>query len=275
MSHPPYNSHEQPPPGPAYGYPGPLPPPPEGPPPRRPLSPGQRVGLSGCGILVAGFVVLVVAGMAWGPETVTKVKEKPVPGPTVTVTAAAAPAVTVTASPPLLPPGIPQLTGGTWKDALTRTVKLEARSAYVDVQLPADPAAWKVCGQEGAPVDGAAAAVVLHLAETTCPAKIGDRLTPEPAPTPPPAQAPDDKPATNDSTGGSATGGSGSTGGASSSGGSSGSGGTTGGSTGGSSSRVVHPGSFCSPAGAAGVTEAGTPMVCGPGSDGRNRWKRS
>ncbi|MFI5766100.1 hypothetical protein ACIA8F_34855 [Streptomyces sp. NPDC051563] len=221
--------------------------------------------------------------MAWGPETVTKVKEKPVPGPTVTVTAAAAPAVTVTASPPLLPPGIPQFTGGTWKEALTRTVKVEARSAYADVQLPADPAAWKVCGQEGALVDGAAATVVLHLAEATCPARIGDRLTPEPAP-PPAAQAPDGKPATSGGAGGSATGGSATggsatggsaTGGGSTGGGSTGSGGSTGGSTGGGSSRVVHPGSFCSPAGAAGVTEAGTPMVCGPGSDGRNRWKRS
>lgn len=45
-----------------------------------------------------------------------------------------------------------------------------------------------------------------------------------------------------------------------------------GGSTGGGSVGTVHPGSFCSPPGAAGVTEAGTPMVCGPGSDGRNRW---
>lgn len=35
---------------------------------------------------------------------------------------------------------------------------------------------------------------------------------------------------------------------------------------------VVHPGAFCAPAGATGVTSAGTPMVCGPGSDGRNRW---
>ncbi|WP_258572908.1 hypothetical protein [Streptomyces sp. KM273126] len=47
-------------------------------------------------------------------------------------------------------------------------------------------------------------------------------------------------------------------------------------STGGrSSAGTVHPGSFCSPAGAAGVTEAGTPMICGPGSDGRNRWRSS
>jgi hypothetical protein len=37
-------------------------------------------------------------------------------------------------------------------------------------------------------------------------------------------------------------------------------------------SPVVHPGAFCAPAGARGVTTAGTPMVCGPASDGRNRW---
>ncbi len=36
--------------------------------------------------------------------------------------------------------------------------------------------------------------------------------------------------------------------------------------------NVVHPGSFCAPQGATGVTDRGTPMVCGPASDGRNRW---
>ena len=35
---------------------------------------------------------------------------------------------------------------------------------------------------------------------------------------------------------------------------------------------VVHPGAFCSPEGATGHTTAGTPMVCGPASDGRDRW---
>ncbi len=39
---------------------------------------------------------------------------------------------------------------------------------------------------------------------------------------------------------------------------------------------VVHPGSFCSPAGAVGVTSAGTAMVCGttPKSPDRARWHR-
>jgi hypothetical protein len=38
------------------------------------------------------------------------------------------------------------------------------------------------------------------------------------------------------------------------------------------SAHVVHPGAFCAPVGARGITTAGTPMVCGPASDGRNRW---
>lgn len=67
-----------------------------------------------------------------------------------------------------------------------------------------------------------------------------------------------------DSDNSTTTGGGGSTGGGSSS--------SSGGSTDGGSVGTVHPGSFCSPRGATGVTEAGTPMVCGPGSDGRNRW---
>ncbi|MCX5373925.1 PASTA domain-containing protein [Streptomyces sp. NBC_00103] len=55
----------------------------------------------------------------------------------------------------------------------------------------------------------------------------------------------------------------------------SGSSSSSGGSTGGGSVGTVHPGSFCSPHGATGVTKAGTRMVCGPGSDGRNRWRSS
>jgi uncharacterized membrane protein YgcG len=83
---------------------------------------------------------------------------------------------------------------------------------------------------------------------------------------------------TSSSGGGSST----SSGGSSStSGGSSSSSGGNSSSSGGSSSSsggsvgTVHPGSFCSPPGATGVTAAGTPMVCGPGSDGRNRWHSS
>lgn len=36
---------------------------------------------------------------------------------------------------------------------------------------------------------------------------------------------------------------------------------------------TVHPGAFCSPQGATGHTDLGTPMVCEPASDGRNRWQ--
>ena len=36
---------------------------------------------------------------------------------------------------------------------------------------------------------------------------------------------------------------------------------------------IVHPGAFCSPEGATGQTTAGTPMVCEPASDGRDRWR--
>ncbi|CCQ15640.1 putative secreted protein [Rhodococcus sp. AW25M09] len=38
---------------------------------------------------------------------------------------------------------------------------------------------------------------------------------------------------------------------------------------------VVHPGSFCDVPGLPGVTNKGTAMVCGIGSDGRLRWKSS
>ncbi|MDH6542947.1 hypothetical protein [Streptomyces sp. SPB4] len=223
---------------------------------------------------MGGFVALVIAALALGPDTVTEVKEKRVPGPTVTVPG---PTLTVTASPTLPPPGIPQLTGGTWKDAQARTVRLEARSAYGDVSLPADYSAWKVCGQDGTPADGAPASVVLHLAESACPAKIGDLLhsAPSPTPTPPPPPAPAPAPAPERNVDSGSGGSSNSGGGAASSGGSSsGDGGTTGGGSDAGSSRVVHAGSFCAPAGATGVTSAGTPMVCGPGSDGRNRWHK-
>lgn len=59
--------------------------------------------------------------------------------------------------------------------------------------------------------------------------------------------------------------------GGSSSGGSSSGGSSSGGGTSGGSAGTVHPGAFCSPPDT-GVTAAGTPMVCGPAADGRNRW---
>ncbi|WP_373288822.1 HNH endonuclease family protein [Microlunatus endophyticus] len=45
-------------------------------------------------------------------------------------------------------------------------------------------------------------------------------------------------------------------------------------SSGGSTTNVVHPGSFCAPAGATGVTDRGTPMVrTTTATDSRNRWR--
>jgi hypothetical protein len=42
------------------------------------------------------------------------------------------------------------------------------------------------------------------------------------------------------------------------------------------SPQVVHPGSYCAPEGARGVTVAGTPMTCKPSAtDSRARWRRS
>ncbi|MEV4634672.1 DUF2510 domain-containing protein [Rhodococcus coprophilus] len=39
------------------------------------------------------------------------------------------------------------------------------------------------------------------------------------------------------------------------------------------SGGTLHPGSFCSTPGAVGITVKGVPMVCAPGSDGRDRWQ--
>ncbi|MFI9201812.1 hypothetical protein [Streptomyces sp. NPDC053048] len=82
---------------------------------------------------------------------------------------------------------------------------------------------------------------------------------------PDPTNEPGPDPDNGSSNGGST--GDGSTGGTTSGGGTSTSGGAGGG------AGVVRPGSFCSPQGATGVTAKGTPMICGPGSDGRNRWR--
>jgi hypothetical protein len=44
----------------------------------------------------------------------------------------------------------------------------------------------------------------------------------------------------------------------------------------GTSSQVVHPGSYCAPEGATGVTDAGTAMTCQPSAtDSRARWRQS
>jgi hypothetical protein len=38
--------------------------------------------------------------------------------------------------------------------------------------------------------------------------------------------------------------------------------------------RPAHSGAFCDPP-ATGISDGGTPMVCAPAADGRNRWKRA
>ncbi|MEV7415356.1 hypothetical protein [Streptomyces sp. NPDC089919] len=250
--------------------PGPPPMPPTGPfvqgPPPEPhgLTRGQRFGLGGCGIVVLGCVALVTASLVLGPDTVTKVKK--VPGPTVTVTVAAAPAAEP--SPSASAAGIPQLGGRSWRQAEQQVVRLRAVSAYTDVKLPKDHDGWRVCSQESKPSATGSTLLRLYLAESVCPAVPGTRLHPaDPSPSPRRSQ---DGSTGGSSTDGGSTGGSGSTGGGSSSGGSSSGGSDTGGAGGGS--RVVHPGAFCSPAGATGVTSRGTPMVCGPAADHRNRW---
>jgi hypothetical protein len=85
-------------------------------------------------------------------------------------------------------------------------------------------------------------------AATTAPAPTSRAAAPRPAPAPDPepADEPDPEPAAEDE-------------GDDDSGG-------------GSSVGTVHPGSFCDPPGT-GVSKKGKPMVCAPGSDGRNRWQ--
>ncbi|MFD3309444.1 PASTA domain-containing protein [Streptomyces sp. NPDC058694] len=178
---------------------------------------------------------------------------------------------------PLPWPTMPDVVGATYNTAskdLKRagidldSVKLD--DVYLDIDTPTaeeateDGDEWWVCFQspdEGTDVTSDTA-VSLELGRWTdidlvqrCP-KTKDTTYKIPANDP------------DYDSGNSTTGGAGSTGGGSSS--------SSGGSTGGGNSvGTVHPGSFCSPQGATGVTKAGTPMVCGPGSDGRNRWRSS
>ncbi|MFC8247896.1 PASTA domain-containing protein [Streptomyces chartreusis] len=176
---------------------------------------------------------------------------------------------------PLPWPVMPDVVGVTYdtavKDLKRAGVDLdsvELDDVYLDLDAPTakeaaeDGDEWRVCFQS--PADGSDVtsdtAVSLDLGLWTdadlvqrCP-KAKDTTYDIPANDP-------DYDSGNSS---STTGGVSSTGGGSSS--------SSGGSTGGGSVGTVHPGSFCSPQGATGVTKAGTPMVCGPGSDGRNRW---
>ncbi|MFF4950181.1 PASTA domain-containing protein [Streptomyces chattanoogensis] len=153
-------------------------------------------------------------------------------------------------------PKMPDVGGWTFAKAAeavekTGITKVEAQGAYTDVTPPAEPDDWKVCFQEPEankeirnPEQQTA---YLKVAEpgTSCPRSEGSKLHPEPDP---PGRGDDDS---NTSGGSTSSGGSGD---------------ATG------SWPVKRPGSFCSPAGARAVSSSGTPLVCGPASDGRNRW---
>ncbi|WP_371606059.1 PASTA domain-containing protein [Streptomyces sp. NBC_01213] len=191
---------------------------------------------------------------------------------------------------PLPWPKMPDVVGATYDTAVEDLEqagidlgRVELDDVYLDIDTPtAEEAAedgddWRVCFQspdEGSKVTSTTT-VRLDLGQWTdadlvqrCPSAKDTTYKI-------PANDPDYEDDNGTSGNGGSTGGSSSTsggGGSSTSGGggSSSSGGSSGGSVG-----TVHPGSFCSPPGATGVTKAGTPMVCGPGSDGRNRWHSS
>ncbi|MER5498549.1 PASTA domain-containing protein [Streptomyces sp. NPDC002561] len=170
-------------------------------------------------------------------------------------------------------PTMPNVVGNTYDKAIDKleqadidTADIEIDDVYLDIDTPtAEEAAeegdeWRVCFQDPDKGEDVTSTTTVSLdlgkwtdADTVqhCPSSKGSTYK---IPANDPANDNDD-----DSTGST-----GSTGGGSSS--------SSGGTTGGDSVGVVHPGSFCSPVGATGVTKAGTPMLCGPGSDGRNRW---
>lgn len=118
--------------------------------------------------------------------------------------------------------------------------EIEADSAYTDVKVPDDHDRWKVCFQHpeaGERVDypqNQTARLSLVKPSTSCPSEEWTELHPDPTPDP-------------DAPGGSGDDDDG--------------------------QPVKRPGAFCSPAGAVAVSSSGTPLVCGPGSDGRNRWR--
>ncbi|MFD3329681.1 hypothetical protein [Streptomyces sp. NPDC058701] len=206
------------------------------------------------------------------PEKPDDAKALPVAAPAATPPASSSPAPPSPPSPsPSAPdePRMPSVVGKSFAEA-EKAVQdgggtgLSALSAYRDVALATPHADWTVCLQglsPGSPIAARLAAPTVHLAArgTPCPTREGTDLRPSPAPVPtptptppPPPQPPQDE---SDDGGSTASGGAG-----------------DGDSD--SSTPVKRAGSFCAPAGAVAVTSAGTPLVCGPGSDGRNRWRR-
>ncbi|MGW4446780.1 PASTA domain-containing protein [Streptomyces sp. NPDC004682] len=206
-------------------------------------------------------------------------------------------------------PVMPDLSGRTWRSAVGELTDLRvsedairAESHYLNDTLPqGNYGTWQVCDQSPAQGDDITAEVTLELAspKSGC-AREGSYLGDKDDDGVPDYRDHSDDRVRSTTTGGggtgeaaggsggtatgggssSASGGSSTVGGSSASGGSTTSGGSSSTSGGGSSSTgggggggpVVHPGAYCAPAGARGVTQAGTSMVCGPASDGRNRW---
>lgn len=245
---------------PTHGYAMHPPPEPSTPEPSAPSRFGARhKTILGCGGMLAIAFVLALIAAACSPGS----GAEPVPAPTVTVTVT----VTAQAAPPPSPTPsaalMPQAVGVSYADAAHRIEAAgggapQLASAYTDVDLPADPAAWLVCFQspdEGVAVKAGETRVVVAAPDVKCPEKEGTRLRPEPAPAAPPAPTPEAKPKpeprrTEDGGGGS--GGSGTSGGGGAGG--------------------VQFGRSCSPVGASATTVDGRPAKCFMGKDGHARW---
>ncbi|MDL2075192.1 PASTA domain-containing protein [Streptomyces sp. GXMU-J15] len=183
---------------------------------------------------------------------------------------------------PLPWPKMPDVVGATYDAAVEELEQADIDldsvtldDVYLDVDAPSvDEAAengdeWRVCFQSPDEGTSVPSDTIVHLdlgrwtdadLVQRCPSQK-DTTYKIPANDPDYADDNGDSSANADS--GSRIGGGGSTDGDSSS-----SGGSEGGSAG-----TVHPGAFCSPSGATGTSRTGKPMVCGPGSDGRDRWR--
>ncbi|RSS18854.1 PASTA domain-containing protein [Streptomyces sp. WAC08401] len=180
---------------------------------------------------------------------------------------------------PLPWPTMPDVVGDTYNTAVKELEQagidldsITLDDVYLDIDAPTAEEAveegdeWRVCFQRPAENDEVTTTTTVHLdlgqwtdvdLVQECPSRKNTTYKI-------PANDPDydggDNNDSNNTTGGGSTGGDSSS---SDDGGGS------------SSVGTVHPGSFCSSPGATAVTKAGTPMVCGPGSDGRNRWRSS
>ncbi|WP_369193394.1 PASTA domain-containing protein [Streptomyces djakartensis] len=142
-------------------------------------------------------------------------------------------------------PEMPDVVGLAFEKASVKVDRIGVKEvtvegAYTDVTPPADPDAWKVCFQNpeaGERVEYPKnATVTLKVVEpgTGCPREEFTELHPDPVVTE------DSDPDSGD---------------------------------GDVDLPSAHPGSFCAPQGARGVSSTGKVLRCAPGSDGRNRWQ--